>query len=282
MKKIFYAISFLMLPTLANAQKTNPAPYCASEFNNNYNMMKEISIGAYTHPFGAMGSTAVPNTYLYVDTANFPKISKDYNISMFLDLYSVPDMEPTYFGVWIDYNHNNLFDSYEMIAGNYNTAKALLPTGSASDISIPVTIKAPASAFIGKTRMRISRTSGPLPYDSSFRANPCASKVSGGSTWGNTYDFDVNVIGDPSGIAENPLKKLLTIAPNPATSFIEVRNSSTEKIKAVILMDMAGKVISTQAATTHQIDISNLANGMYWANILLENGTNEMRNFIKN
>lgn len=282
MKKIFYAISFLMLPILANAQKTNPVPYCASEYNNNYNMMKEVSIGAYTHSFGAMGSTASPNTYLYVDTANFPKISKDYNVSMFLDLYSVPDAQPTYFGVWIDYNHNDLFDTYEMVAGNHNSGKALLPTGAASDASIPVILRAPASAFIGKTRMRITRTSGPSPYDSTFRADPCAAMVTGGSTWGNTYDFDVSVIGDPSGIAENPLKKSLTLSPNPAASFIVINNNSTEKIKAIILMDMTGKVISTQAATTQQIDISNLANGMYWANILLENGANEMRNFIKN
>ncbi len=267
---------------MANAQKTNPAPYCASEYNNNYNMMKEVSIGAYTHSFGAMGSTASPNTYLYVDTAKFPNISKDYNISMFLDLYSVPDAQPTYFGVWIDYNHNDLFDTYEMIAGNHNSGKALLPTGAASDASIPVILRAPASAFLGKTRMRITRTSGPLPYDSTFRADPCAAKVSGGSTWGNTYDFDVNIIGAPSGIKENALKNLLTLSPNPASSFIAINNNSTEKINAVMLLDITGKTIATQTENWQHIDISSLANGIYWANILLENGGSERRSFIKN
>ena len=280
MKRHLYTLAILALTFSANAQKTNPAPYCASSFNNNYNMMSNISIGAYTHSFGALGSTADPNTYLYVDTATFPNISKDYEITMFLDMFSVADTEPIYFGVWIDYNQNNTFDSSELIAYNHQALKAALPSGSASDVSIPIKIKAPASAFPGKTRMRVTRRDGPMSYDSTFLPSPCATAAASGDTYGNTYDFDVNIIGLPSAIEELALKNQLMIVPNPASNIIEIKNSSTAKIKTVSILDMAGKTIFI-SQNQEPINISNLANGMYWASILLDNGKQEMRSFVK-
>lgn len=269
-------------PFFALAQKTNPAPYCASEFNNNYNMVETISVGAYSHSFGPKGSVASTNTYLYVDTAKLPPISKSSNTSIFLDFFSVANDEPAYFGMWIDYDQSNSFEATELVFHNDNTVMAKLPSGSMSGMSVPITIKAPASAKPGKTRMRIVRaekTADPLgPYDGAFRLSPCNTKGSG-NTFGCTYDFEVNVFG-PSDIEEQMLRSQLSFSPNPATDKLSIHNSSNQKMTNIVVYDFSGKKVFEEVSA-QEINISQYASGVYFAKLTMESGIIVPMKFIK-
>lgn len=273
MKKNLYTLLLLAAPVLAIAQKTNPAPYCASEYNTNYNMLQSISVGAYTHSFGPMGSIGTPNTYLYVDTANLPPISKGTSISMFIDFYSVADVEPAYFGVWIDYDQSNTFEPSELVYHNQNSLKAKLPSGTASGVSLPFSVKAASWAINGKTRMRIVRSQkqsdGTAAYDTAFRLDPCNTKTAAGGIFGCTYDFDVNITG-VSAIEEAQLRSQIALSPNPATDRLSITNSSAQKINKVAIYDLLGKQIA-ETTTTQDIIISSYAPGVYIAMVSLAN-----------
>jgi hypothetical protein len=284
MIKNLYPLIFVAIPFLTSAQKTNPAPYCASEYNTNYNMFESISIGAYTHSFGPKGSIGTPNTYLYVDTAKLPSISKSTTISMFLDFYSVADVEPAYFGVWIDYDQSNSFEASELIYHNQNTIMKKLPSGAASGISLPISLKAASSAKNGKTRMRIVRSQkqsdGSGPYDMAFRLDPCNIKTSAGGIFGCTYDFDVNIIGT-SSIEEQALRSQLVFSPNPSKDWIVLNNSSNQKVSHLEIFDYSGKKLF-ESEQLDEINISNYATGVYFAKVTLENGVLVPLKFIKN
>ena len=284
MKRKLYTFLMLSLPLFAAAQKTNPAPYCVSEFNNNYNMLASISVGAYTHSFGVVGTVSTPNTYLYVDTAKLPPISSSLSTSILIDFYSTADVEPAYFAVWIDYNQNNSFETSEMIMHNETLIKNKLPSGSASGVALPLSLMAPTSAKPGKTRMRIVRgqkIADPTgPYDAAFRLDPCYIKTTAGNIYGCTYDFDVTIYST-GDIEEQKLRSQLSISPNPATDKIVVNNTSTQKIQNVVVIDLGGKKIF-ESATAEEINISNYAPGVYFVKLTLESGAVVPMRFLKN
>lgn len=284
MKRKILSLLAFALPFFASAQKTNPAPYCVSEFNNNYNMLGSISLGAYTHSFGVMGSVSVPNTYLYVDTASFPPISTSLTSSLLIDFYSTPDEEPGYFGVWIDYNQNNTFESSELIMTNETLLKTKLPFGTASGVALPLSFKAPTSAKPGKTRMRIVRgekVADPTgPYDATFVPDPCNTKPAAGNLFGCTFDFDVTIFST-GDIDEQLLRSQINVLPNPAKDFISINNSSTVKIEKISVFDFGGKKLYEHNDATQNIDVSSFATGMYFVKLTLENGAQLPFRFMK-
>jgi hypothetical protein len=284
MKRKLYTILMLSLPLFTAAQKTNPAPYCPSEFNNNYNMVNSISVGAYTHSFGVAGTVSTPNTYLYIDTAKLPPISTSLSTSLLIDFYSTVDVEPAYFAVWIDYNQNNTFEASEMVMHNETLLKNKLPSGSASGVALPLSLIAPTSAKPGKTRMRIVRgqkIADPTgPYDASFRLAPCYTKTGAGNIYGCTYDFDVTIYST-GNIDEQKLRAQLSINPNPATDKILISNTSAQKIQNLLVFDLGGKKVFESPAV-EEINISNYAPGIYFVQLTMESGARVPMRFVKN
>ena len=65
----------------------------------------------------------------------------------------------------------------------------------------------------------------------------------------------------------------LNLFPNPANNLITIQSS--EGIIAIQLIDMAGKILSSElvGADTHQIDLSNLQAGLYFLNVKTELGS---------
>jgi hypothetical protein len=284
MKRKLYTILMLSLPLFVAAQKTNPAPYCVSEFNNNYNMINSISVGAYTHSFGVVGTVSAPNTYLYVDTAKLPPVSTSASTSVLIDFYSTADVEPAYFAVWIDYNQNNAFEATEMIMHNETLLKSKLPSGSASGVALPLSLTAPTSAKPGKTRMRIVRgqkiTDPTGPYDAAFRLDPCYAKTGAGNIYGCTYDFDVTIYST-GNIDEQQLRAQLSISPNPASDKILISNTSAQKIQNLLIVDLSGKKVFESQAN-EEINISHYAPGIYFVKLTMESGAVVPLRLVKN
>lgn len=89
---------------------------------------------------------------------------------------SVASTSKGYFTVWIDWNHNNIFDSTEKQDLGYCTGNNCVATGS-------VTI--PSSALTGNTRMRI------VNQLSSYSGTACG--VPAGYYWGETEDYTISI-----------------------------------------------------------------------------------------
>jgi hypothetical protein len=81
----------------------------------------------------------------------------------------------TYLNVYIDYNHNNVFDAGELIG-------QVICSASATNYTIPFTV--PVSALTGATRLRA------LTEWLGYPSGPCTAQ-----SYGNCQDFTVNISG---------------------------------------------------------------------------------------
>ena len=86
-------------------------------------------------------------------------------------------------------------------------------------------------------------------------------------------------ITNVAGIEENSIE--VSVYPNPATDVLNIQ--LTENAKSVSILGMDGKVISTQVvnANTAAVNISNLVSGVYFYEVVAENGTVVRNTFVK-
>lgn len=81
---------------------------------------------------------------------------------------------------------------------------------------------------------------------------------------------------------DNPIKQLIQIYPNPATSWLKIQSHS--QIADIQIFDLEGRKIKSFHVVSnekYEIDISLLSAGMYIVKILFENGGVENSKFIK-
>jgi hypothetical protein len=68
----------------------------------------------------------------------------------------------------------------------------------------------------------------------------------------------------------------LTIAPNPADNFIDIKTSTA--IQTIQLLDVTGQiVIEFEKITSAKIDVSNIKSGIYYLKIASNNGSKRTR-----
>ena len=205
MKKNFLLLVGTALCSLGHAQTSNPAPYCASVFDNNYNMIQSVTVNNTMFATGPQGSWPSQNTYTFFNNATFPTLSAGSTATIGISFYSVTDWEPRYFGVWIDFNANNTFDNSELVMNNAITTNTELPTGGGPPQLITLPISIPSTAMSGTTRMRIVRAQAPtgspyLPYSSTVQVLAC-NPLASDQAYGNTYDFNLVIASGNAPVA---------------------------------------------------------------------------------
>ena len=283
MKRIFTLGCAIALYGTVNAQISDPSPYCASAFDNNYNMFNNIIIRGTTLSFGAMGSFGTTNPYQFYNTTTFPTIHRGDTVSITLNVFAVNDMEPAYFAIWIDYNHNNTFESTELVMQNANTTMALLPTWGAPVSPISKTITIPATATAGTTRVRLMRGSTPAfsgTYSSTFTLSPC--QATGGFSYGCTYDMNLN-IATATGVEQTVTNNVMNVYPNPAGNNVRIDLPSGVEGKLVEIMDVMGKVVSVVSATSQNntVNTNALQPGLYTLKVTTTDGSTFLSKFTK-
>lgn len=109
----------------------------------------------------------------------------------------------------------------------------------------------------------------PLYYDFSVRAD-C-----GDSTW-SSWSNRITVATPYVGIEER-LEKAITLYPNPATSYVDVRVDGDVNVTGMEVYDVFGKIIRRadvcNSSLQSRIDVSNLSTGMYFIRINTDQGT---------
>lgn len=275
MNKIILTITALLISLMLKAQLTSAAPYCTPVYpaNTTYNMIQDFSIGStMIQNFGVMGSYGnVVNTFKYYNTTSLPTLSKGSDYTFKLNFYSVNDSEPIYFAVWIDLNKNNSFEDSEIVMQNSNTTNTDLPTFGGAVTMVTKTLTIPTTATQGSTRMRIKRASNNISpyanYDSTYILPSCSSTNS--TALGCMYDFNVTI--GPSLTNSKFEIETLKIVPNPVLNSLYINNIQDEISNIIIFNQLGQNVKSINSGFSMGIDVSELSEGVYFAQINFEN-----------
>jgi hypothetical protein len=74
------------------------------------------------------------------------------------------------------------------------------------------------------------------------------------------------------GISEVNLETDIQLVPNPAKDIVTLTTNNNYTIKALTLLDISGRIVTTQATTFENLNISKLATGVYFLKLELSNG----------
>lgn len=85
----------------------------------------------------------------------------------------------------------------------------------------------------------------------------------------------------PSSIANNTIKKVFKIYPNPTNSFITIETTENIKVEKVEVIDLLGSLMLSEKFNTSLLNISSLPNGTYFLNIYSETGQRFSERILK-
>jgi hypothetical protein len=151
--------------------------YCTSTATSTtYGDIQRVELNTINN--SSTSCTGMYSDYTTISTLLSPGVS----YPMELDLYNCTGGTYSYgTRVWIDCDHNGLFDTYELLQDSYNSLAPLVT------VNVPFNITIPSTALSGFTRMRI------VIIESNASPNPC-----GTYTWGETEDYMVNITAPPT------------------------------------------------------------------------------------
>jgi GEVED domain/Secretion system C-terminal sorting domain len=260
-KILLFACLLLLSVGATKAQITSPAPYCDASFDDASGFPVDDHINSVS--FGTLNNVsdsqwAAPHYVFYnnLAVASFSKGST-YKLKVVMNV-----LGGNGYGVWIDYNHNNVFDSIEKVAGTSGTT--YLAMSSATADSAYVTI--PNSALSGNTRMRV-RIVEDDNYHGSFGTAERACNASSSATdvmdWGETEDYTINIT-PLTGIEEVQALEI-SASPNPFSTQVVVENKSGANAQYT-MTDVNGKVIyqASSAEVHFSISTADLPSGIYF------------------
>jgi photosystem II stability/assembly factor-like uncharacterized protein len=139
----------------------------------------------------------------------------------------------------------------------------------------------------GDAKFRLNHAWVPFSLDWGSTNFPSGTAVSGGSNIPiatGSYDVNFNIATLAFSFVaplsnETFINKKITLFPNPAKSSITIQTN--ESIRAVKIIDLSGRITTISNFTNNNIDVSNLANGMYFIMIKTDTGVFKEK-FIKN
>ncbi len=74
------------------------------------------------------------------------------------------------------------------------------------------------------------------------------------------------------GISDVNLETDLQLVPNPAKDILTITTNEKHTIKTIAILDISGRIVTTQQATFNTINVSKLSTGIYFLKFELSNG----------
>lgn len=189
---------------------------------------------------------------------DYTNVSTDLAIGTMHPISLTPEYDSfvydEYFKVWIDLDHNGDF---------LGTGELVYDAGGLADQTITGNLTIPTSATFGVTRIRVIME----------RNGPAADGCEDGYSYGETEDYCVNITEISTSISAYSNNDI-NFYPNPANDRIimDLHGNSSLTGSEWTIMDRLGKVVLTGTLLQDrtQIDISDLANGVYFYEITIE------------
>lgn len=262
-----------------SAQITDPAPYCDAKFDDDPfqvdDFIRGVTFGTLVNASNAQ--YAAPH-YVFYNNLAIPEFTKGSTATLAV-VFDVKGGAG--YGVWIDWNQNNVFEASERVSGTPVTES--LDITAYTTVTEIVTI--PADAMTGETRMRVriveddNYTMGA----SGYAIAPCNASASAEDImdWGETEDYTIKIVGTSSVNEIAPITNL-NLYPNPVTSVLniglEIPNNLTYKI-----INITGQEIQTGIVRNgeRQIDVAALAEGVYMIQFADQNKPFGQQKFVK-
>lgn len=280
MKKITLSIAFASLIGLHHmqAQSTNPAPYCDASFDDAQGFFVDDHIN--TVSFGTInnnsGSQFAAPHYVFYNNLSVANFVRGNNYTLDLNMTTAGGCG---YGVWIDFNQNNSFETTEKIAGTTNN---MLPVGGAATVNQSILI--PLNAVLGNTRMRVRIVEDDFfTQGTNFNILPCNVSTSATDVmdWGETEDYSINIT-TATDLNDNFLSNTLMPNPNPVTSAIAFNQQLTGAITYKIF-NLQGQEIQygTMNVASEKIMVSTLSDGIYILKLFDEHHAIAQHRFVK-
>lgn len=237
------------------AQSTSPAPYCDASFDDmqgfpvddhinsvNFGTLSNISNAQYAAPHYVNYTNLSPASFIAGNT---------YNLA--INFYVAGGCG---YGVWIDYNHNNAFESNEKVAGT--TGNNYLTLGTAN---ITQSVSIPTNALNGNTRMRVRLVEDDNHHLTSTDELPCNASTSATDVmdWGETEDYTIQIQNTTS--AGTVLQNDQIAYPNPASAELYLINAVGKNYS---VQSINGQTLLQGTIGDAPINISTLAAGTYF------------------
>ena len=156
--------------------------YCASTHTSGCSgdEITNVTLGTINNATSGCGGAS---HYTYFNGGGTQTTNLAANVSHTLSV-SFGSHNLQYFGAWIDYNHNGIYDASEFLGASGNA-------GANGTISISFVV--PSSAYNGLTHIRIVGGN-----DAPVTATQACGASS--SIWGETQDYDVTITGAEPGV----------------------------------------------------------------------------------
>ncbi len=161
--------------------------------------------------------------------------------------------------VWIDYNQNGIFEDTEFTY-----------VGVGSDEVVTGNITIPATALDGEATMRV-RVAAVAAAGATSDLSCDEDQV-----YGETEDYKINII--PRDLAIGMVQnEVISIFPNPAKNNITVKTQDLSGAIQVEIIDLTGRIISTNAFQASQlvdgasINVSEVKTGKYLVRVSSDN-----------
>ncbi|MFZ4401092.1 MAG: T9SS type A sorting domain-containing protein [Bacteroidales bacterium] len=273
MKKKLLLFAFMAIGgfSFISAQITTPAPYCVATFDdipfNVDDAIKSVTLGTLNNVTN--GQCAAPH-YIFYNNLTAPTVIKGtaYTLTVIFNVAGGAG-----YGVWIDYNHNNTFETSEKVAGT--TGATSMNISANTTITQSITI--PTTATTGATRMRVRIVEDDnYTQGTNYTILPCNLSTSATDVmdWGETEDYNVNITAT-NGIAENNEDVQFEIYPNPANDVLTIHQTGN-KMNELKVINLQGQEVINQTMnnTADEITISvkDLPKGIYFVQLYSNKG----------
>ncbi len=156
-----------------------------------------------------------------------------------------------FFTVFIDWNHNNIFNN----TGEMFEIGSIINSTGTDGKQLTGTITVPEDAQLGTTVMRVLKNYEVSPTD------PCADYG-----YGQVEDYTLNIM-DALG-TEDFTKNKISYHPNPVGDIINIESEA--QLSEISIYDISGKLVYTASPNTDkiQMDLSFLSKGIYLAKLM--------------
>lgn len=259
------------------AQTTSPLPYCYAGFDFlggdpvGSDWINSVQLGTLNNISNA--ECPAPH-YIFYNNLAAPNLAKGASYTLNLNFNIGGGVG---YAAWIDYNHNDVFDSTELIAG----IKASSGIALGASVPIVATVTIPSTALSGNTRMRIRMTEDDTYHGTHIGAYELAcDSMNTTSYGGETEDYTVNILPG-TGIEELSSNTHFSLYPNPANTFLKIEVDNTGPL-AYTIFDITGiQVLKGETSKMGNIDVSTLNSGIYAVEIANQGQLIGYEKFIK-